>query len=171
MSIATRARVATAQAATYPPFANRFDDPAGYAIRIKLATKLACLLGIDPAQVIISDDSLRRYAGRYVWPLLEVTDPTTGNATHSSVNQVTTIRFLPWAPAPNAPQRSRSPGSSTWLTLAASWPTILARWSRAGLATSCRPSSRAIPVTALPADTASGAPGSGSPALPRGSPV
>ncbi len=78
MSIAARARTAAARAAPYPAFAGRFDEPAGYAMRVKLATTLACLLGIDPVQVTISDDTVRRYAGRYVWPLLEVTDPDDG---------------------------------------------------------------------------------------------
>jgi len=78
MSIAARARTAAARAAPYPAFVGRFDEPAGYAMRVKLATTLACLLGIDPVQVTISDDTVRRYAGRYVWPLLEVAEPDDG---------------------------------------------------------------------------------------------
>ncbi len=82
MSIAARARTAAARAAPYPAFAGRFDEPAGYAMRMKVATTLACLLGIDPVQVTISDDTVRRYAGRYVWPLLEVAEPDDGATLH-----------------------------------------------------------------------------------------
>jgi len=78
MSLATRARTAAAQAADYPLFAARFSDETSYAVRMRLATNLACLLGIDPVHVTIHDDPARRW-GPYVWPLLQVTDPDDGH--------------------------------------------------------------------------------------------
>lgn len=76
MTLTERARRAAAQARRADPegFDNRFADPAAWKARARYALALALLLGIDPADVTVRDDPVRRYGARYPVPLLHAPD-------------------------------------------------------------------------------------------------
>lgn len=78
MSLADRARAAAGAAAASPAMAGSIRDQDWHrALRMKLPASLACLLGLDPAEVTVRDDPVRRW-GPWAWPLLEFTDPDDG---------------------------------------------------------------------------------------------
>jgi len=78
MTLTDRARRAADQARRADPdgFDNRFADPGAWKTRARYALALAVLLGIDPADVTVRDDPVRRYGARYPVPLLHAADAT-----------------------------------------------------------------------------------------------
>lgn len=78
MTLTDRARRAADQARRADPdgFDNRFADTGAWKTRARYALALAVLLGIDPADVTVRDDPVRRYGARYPVPLLHAADAT-----------------------------------------------------------------------------------------------
>lgn len=75
MTLTDRARRAAEQARQADPwFDSRFADPIAWKTRARSAAALAALLGIDPADVTVRDDPVRRYGARYPVPLLHAPD-------------------------------------------------------------------------------------------------
>jgi hypothetical protein len=76
MTLTARARRAAELARRADPggFERRFTDPVGWKVRARHAATLACMLGIDPADVTVRADPARTYGGSYPVPLLHVPD-------------------------------------------------------------------------------------------------
>ncbi len=76
MTLTDRARRAAEAARQADPggFDARFADPLAWKARARYAITLASVLGIDPADVTVRDDPVRRYGARYPVPLLHAPD-------------------------------------------------------------------------------------------------